>query len=208
MRKVIITRSSYLVDELSRQRIVKKHWSLPRGYTLFCIEDPVFSDSAHIYAPSPSRASAILEEAMLFVPFCNGVRSLADIKALHIAGQAGSYHLVSASRTTLPWPTLKTSQNWDTSQTILVVCRLEAGSSQRRLLLKTIFSEWEVCMQRLRQVRQVVEVAAGSGRYAARAHFARASGEATMALLMLLCETSSLTSLKSVELLVPGDNRK
>lgn len=200
MRKVIITNSSYLIgfDDLSRHPAITKCWSLPRDYTLFEVTDPIFANSGDMHPPSAQMAAAIVEEAALFAPFYRGLRSLADIKALHIAGQTASYHLITLSRAQLHWPITSFEENWDMARSLWIACRLRRRFLEGSQLLRGLFVEWQTWMEQLGQTSRHAETEGAPGRYLVQYHFTQPCGACLMALLMLLAHTSHVTSLKSV----------
>ncbi|HEY6252845.1 MAG TPA: hypothetical protein VI685_23045 [Candidatus Angelobacter sp.] len=143
MRKVIITRTSYLIPpkDLRSHRNIQECWQLPRGYTLLSVNDPVFSDGKTLYAPSNSKAAAIVVEGSLFTPFYQRVRSLADILTLKVATKTVLYHLVTTSRTLLEWPRLALVADWENAEQIQIVCHYPQRSLPEIGLLDTVFRE-------------------------------------------------------------------
>lgn len=206
MRKVIITRTSFLIPatELNRIGCVEDCWQLPAGHTLIAVNDPVFQNPKTLLAPSNAGAAAIMEEAFLFAPFYQQVRSLADILSFKVSTRTVFYHLVTTSRRLLEWPRLEVVPDWQVVQQIQIACHFPRQDPSQLGFLDAVFDQWQSCMSRLRVLRNFIRITFEPDTYIARCAFHHSAGDATMALFMLLSSTSNETFLQSVRLTPPA----
>ena len=200
MRKVIITRSSYLIpqEELSSHPGFHESWQLPQGYTLVSINDPVFQDPKTRHAPSRSKAAAIMAENTIFAPFYQQPRSLADILALKVPTRTVFYHLITASRTLLQWPRLDLVQDWEIAEHLQVLCHYSRRGLPALHQPDSVFQEWQLCMRRLKVLQDFDRITFEPEAYSVRCHFSQSAGDAAMALFMILSNANDQTSLRSV----------
>jgi hypothetical protein len=207
MKKIIITRTSYLVpcNELLRPPGVRRCWLLPREFTLVELDDPVFETVHTLYAPSSSQAAAILQEAALFAPYYRQARSLADVSALKILTKTVTYHLVLSSRILLRWPGLMLIQDWDTVQPIQLTCRFLQMSSRHLGIFEQIVEEWQVCMRRLGVIGRFDRVP-GATPTTVECQFIHSGEEATLALFMMLSSARFGISLGSLNVCVSANS--
>lgn len=147
-----------------------------------------------------------MEEAFLFAPFYQQVRSLADILSFKVSTRTVFYHLVTTSRRLLEWPRLEVVPDWQVAQQIQIVCHFPRQGPSQLGFLDAVFDQWQSCMSRLRVLRDFMRVTFEPDTYIARCAFHHSAGDAAMALFMLLSSTSNETFLQSVRLTPPASN--
>ena len=205
MRKVIITRSSYLIhpNELACYANVRKCWQLPREHTLLELDDPIFLDLHTLYPPSRSRAAAIIQEAGLFAPYYRETRSLTDVVALKVSTATTWYHLVRSSRTELKWPKLVLFKNWHTGRHVQVRCHFRPKSEPDFIGFSDTVAQWESFMRHRKILRSVDRLDHNFSTWIARFEFNNSAADATIAFFMLLSLSRAQISLKSVSVSLP-----
>lgn len=220
MRQVIITRYSNVADPkgLSKNKLVRKAWKLPRGYFLCELFDPVF-ESIYNWDMAKQRAAfadegirarsaaIVAEEMALFAPLFGQEKRRSPFLKLSVPCQSVLYRFLD--RQPIRWPELGYSPNWETVRSIEITGKSKSISQKAAEELKILFQEWLDAMTALGEINRAHSITFTSEKFIAECEFTGACGDAAMALYMLLAETKKITSVQSVGFFLPTDiNRR
>lgn len=202
-RRVIITKRYNVIgsQKLSHHPRVKKHWELPRDYCLIEIRD--CADQISGFPNSHELAVARLDEAALFAPFYHSIKSIAEIMTLHVPFPTVIYHLVTDRKSVLRWPQLSFNNEWETSLVLHAACRVNTRQLEELEIVQASISEWASSMLRTGELRVFGPVASEGRKYAVTCEFSRASGDAAMALFMVVTDAMAAYHLRSVSFHAP-----
>lgn len=216
MRQVIITRYSNVADPdgLSKNKLVRKAWKLPRGYFLCELFDPVF-ESIYNWDMAKQRAAfadegirarsaaIVAEEMALFAPLFGQEKRRSPFLKLGVPCQSVLYRFLD--RQPIRWPELGYSPNWETVRSIEITGELKSISQEAAEELRILFQEWLVAMAALGEINRAHPITFTHEKFVVECEFTGACGDAAMALYMLLTETKKITSVKSVGFFLPTD---
>lgn len=202
-RRIIITKRYNVIgpQELTEHPRVRKYWELPREYCLIEIGDCIEQASGSLN--SHDLAVARLDEAAMFAPFYRSVKSIAEITTLHVALPTAIYHLVTDRKSVSRWLQLSLTNDWETSPVLHTACRLNSRRLEELQVVQASVSEWATSMLQTGGLRVFGPLAAENRKYALRCEFSGTSGDAAMALFMVLTDAMSAYHLRSVSFRAP-----
>jgi hypothetical protein len=209
MRQVIITRYSNVADPhgLSKNKLVRKAWKLPRGYFLCELFDPVF-ESIYNWDMAKQRAafadagirarsaSIVAEEMALFAPLYGQEKRRSPFLRLGVPCQSVLYRFLD--KQPIRWPELGNSLNWESSRSIDITGELKSTSQEVAEGLRILFQEWVDALAALGELSRAHPIIFTGENFSAECEFTGPCGDAAMALYMLLTETKKITSVQSV----------
>jgi hypothetical protein len=220
IRQVIITRYSNVADPngISKNKLVRNAWKLPRGYFLCELFDPVFESiynwdmakqcAAFADEGIRARSAAIVTEEMkLFAPLYGREKRRSPFLKLAVPCQSVLYRFLD--RQPIRWPELGYSPSWETARSIDIAGELKSTSREATEELRILFQEWVDAMAALGKIKRAHPITFTHEKFVAECEFTGACGDAAMALYMLLTETKKITSVQSVGFFLPADiNRR
>ena len=217
IRRVIITRESNIENlaNLPEQSSVKTCWRLPFNYTMFEFYHPVFE---RIYDDRPSisnaaraedwvrrqTAAAIAEERRLLAPLYRDFHNPSDALILLVPSRVAIYHFVGKGKGQIAWPELNCAQGWEVSKRIRIKGQMIVAIEETVYGLQTVIRDWAVSMKGIGIVTQIGEIVTAGESFTINFECSAFSGDAVMALYILLTETRNLTSIQTLHFAPAG----